>query len=206
MCTPFATCADTPTAADIWQSCTYSNTALEPTCAPCFWSQLLPSPRTSGTCSSLLSCSQILLALTATKSRIPGRGCAPGENAAKPRHATFWPPSLDTMDGHVHEWVRFFPNAWGSTLDIGKLKMHKPHPRPLRKATCMHLAARPHALPTNNHTKRRHTATLAHLAQVFTCDSQLRQPLHVERPTLHKRSNVPLTRSSAFPHVQIQSV
>ena len=99
VCTTFATSADTSTAADNWQSRTYSNTAPVNSCQ---------SPRASGTCSSLVSGSQIFLVLTATTAASQGVGVHLRESAAKPLHATSWPPSPDTRPHWMNTCTRGF--------------------------------------------------------------------------------------------------
>ena len=93
-----------------------------------------------------------------------GVGVQLWDNAAKPLHAISRPPSPDTRPHWIHTCTSgfvSFPDACGSALDIGKSKMHKPHSRPLRKETCMHLAVdsstsriahqQPRSVPSRGH-------------------------------------------------------
>ena len=67
-----------------------------------------------GTSLSPLSCSQIFPVLTATTARTPGSRCAPARECRKAAQCKFlatFTRHKTALVSHVHEWVRFFPNA-----------------------------------------------------------------------------------------------
>ena len=155
-------------------------------------------PRDSGvkscraTSLSPLSCSQIFLVLTATTAAPQGAG------AAK-LHATSWPRSPGTRPHYIHTCtsdIVSFPTP-GDQLRTLQAEDAQTTPTTIAEG---HLHA-----PCSGQLHLPPTATQRSFpwphwliwAQWFTREPQFRQLLHVKRPTFHRRSNAPLTRSLA---------